>query len=196
VGGTAGAMWDSERALIDTRRAGSAKIGTGEGHRVADEADEMQTDRWPLRLAVPADADEVARLLHDFNVEFATPTPEVEVLGDRLRRLLADEAAFAILAGRPAVAVALVTLRPNVWFEGPVALLDELYVEPHLRGCGIGATIIELLVTTAGSRGVALIEINVDEGDTDARRFYERHGFAATEPGSTERAFYYFRELT
>jgi GNAT superfamily N-acetyltransferase len=147
-------------------------------------------------VALPTDADEVARLLHDFNVEFATATPGAEVLGHRLRRLLADEATFAILAGRPAVAVALVTLRPNVWFEGPVALLDELYVEPHLRGCGIGTTIIDLLVTTVGSRGVALVEINVDEGDTDARRFYERHGFAATEPGSTERALYYFRELT
>ena len=42
---------------------------------------------------------------------------------------------------------------------------------------------------------VDLIEINVDEGDVDAQRFYERHGFSSTEPGSTERAFYYSQEL-
>lgn len=38
-------------------------------------------------------------------------------------------------------------------------------------------------------------QINVDEGDVDAQRFYERHGVAATDPASDERAFYYAREL-
>ena len=46
------------------------------------------------------------------------------------------------------------------------------------------------------ARGVELIEINVDEGDVDAQRFYQRHGFSATEPATGERAFYYARELT
>lgn len=151
---------------------------------------------WPPRLATVDDADEVARLLHDFNVEFDTPTPGVDVLAARLRVLLADEATFAILAGAPAVAVALVTLRPNVWYRGPVALLDELYVVPALRGRGVGSGVMELLLSTARTRDVALVEINVDEGDIGAQRFYERHGFAATDPGSTERAFYYARELS
>jgi hypothetical protein len=57
-------------------------------------------------------------------------------------------------------------------------------------------TFIAIAPDTA-ERSVSLVEINVDEGDVDARRFYERHGFAATEPGSPERAlYYYFRELT
>jgi hypothetical protein len=29
----------------------------------------------PVRLATPGDADDLARLLHDFNVEFDTPSP-------------------------------------------------------------------------------------------------------------------------
>jgi GNAT superfamily N-acetyltransferase len=151
--------------------------------------------RWLPRLATPADAADVALLLHDFNVEFDTPSPGVDMLAPRLRRLLAGDETFAILVGRPSVAVALVTLRPNVWFAGPVALLDELYVVPSWRGRGVGSAVIELLLSTARGRSVALVEINVDEGDTGARRFYERHGFAASEPGSTERALYYFREL-
>ena len=151
--------------------------------------------RWWSRLARVNDAEVVAGLLHDFNVEFDAPTPGVEVLASRLRMLLAGERTLAIIAGRPAVAVALVTLRPNVWYEGPVALLDELYVAPDSRGRGIGSEIVDLLLSVAGERAVALVEINVDEGDTDARRFYERHGFAGTSPGSTERALYYYREL-
>ena len=59
-----------------------------------------------------------------------------------------------------------------------VALLDELYVVPPLRGRGIGTAIVEVLVTTARQRAYDLVEINVDEGDVDARRFYERHGGA------------------
>jgi GNAT superfamily N-acetyltransferase len=147
------------------------------------------------RLATVADAAEVARLLHDFNTEFDTPSPGVGVLAPRLQTLLAGDSTFAILAGTPSVAVALITVRPNVWYAGRVALLDELYVEPSRRGQGIGTGIIELLVATCQQRGVDLIEINVDQADVDAQRFYERHGFAGVDPDTGDRAFYYFREL-
>ncbi|MGD9704604.1 MAG: GNAT family N-acetyltransferase [Acidimicrobiia bacterium] len=152
--------------------------------------------RWKARLATAEDADDVARLLHDFNTEFGSPSPGAEVLAARLRVLFASDETFAILAGAPAVAVALVTLRSNVWYQGRVALLDELYVVPRLRGHGIGSAIIAELLSISRGRRVALIEINVDEGDLDAQRFYERHGFSPTERDSTERAFYYAQELT
>jgi len=155
----------------------------------------MGVDGRHPRLAMVDDADEVARLLHDFNTEFGTPTPGAAVLAARLRVLLAGEATLAILVGTPSVAVALITRRPNVWYDGPVALLDELYVEPDLRGQGIGSAVVELLLATARATGVDLIEINVDEGDVDAQRFYERHGFSATDADSNERALYYAREL-
>ncbi|HET7489956.1 MAG TPA: GNAT family N-acetyltransferase [Acidimicrobiales bacterium] len=150
---------------------------------------------WRPRLATPADAGEVARLLHDFNTEFATPSPGTGVLEGRLVHLLAGDRIFAVLAGAPAVAVALATLRPNVWYAGPVALLDELYVAPPLRGRGIGSAVLALVMSTAVARGAELVEINVDEGDTGARRFYERHGFSAGDPDSGEQALYYWHEL-
>lgn len=153
-------------------------------------------DHWQSRLATAGDADEVARLLHDVNVEFDRSTPGVEVLAGRLRGLLAGDETFAIVSGTPAVAVALVTLRPNVWYPGAVALLDECSVVPGRRGQGVGSQVIERVLAEADARSVSMVEINVDEGDVDAQRFYERHGFAATEPGSHERALSYFRELT
>ena len=156
----------------------------------------MDREERTTRLATPDEAEEVARLLHDFNREFDTPSPGVEVLASRLRRLLAGDETIAILAGAPAVGVGLVTFRPNVWYAGRVALLDELYVVPRLRSQGIGGAIVGHLLSLAREGDVDLVEINVDEGDVDAQRFYERHGFSATEPGSTERAFYYFQELT
>jgi GNAT superfamily N-acetyltransferase len=89
--------------------------------------------------------------------------------------------------GEPAVADALVTLRPNVWLEGTVATLHELYVVPRPRGRGFGTGVLQRVAEAALASGRA-IEINVDEGDVDAQRFYERHGFSL-ESDTQERAF-------
>src|SRR3954453_856122 len=148
-----------------------------------------------VRVADAGDADAAAALLHAFNVEFATPTPEPDVLATRLRGMLRRDDVVLLLAAAPPVALALMTFRPVVWDAGPVALLDELYVRPDLRGRGIGARLLRRAVDAARGPGAETVEINVDEGDTAARRFYERHGFALTEPGRDERAFFYSRRL-
>jgi GNAT superfamily N-acetyltransferase len=138
----------------------------------------------------------VARLLDAFNREYHTPTPGPEVLAIRLQRLLAGGEVIALLAGDPAVAVALVTLRPNVWYDGPVDLLDELYVAPRLRRRGVGSALLAAAEAVIRARGAEILEINVDGQDIDARRFYERHGYTNTEPGQDQPLLYYYRELT
>ncbi|WP_062522336.1 GNAT family N-acetyltransferase [Demequina silvatica] len=148
-----------------------------------------------IRTAGPGDAAEVARLLDAFNREFDTPTPGPAVLAVRLERLLTAGDTLALLAGERAIGVALATYRTNVWHDGPVALLDELYVHPEHRDRGTGTELIEALVADARSRGCALIEVNVDEDDGDALRFYARHRFALMQPDTGERAFYLSREL-
>ncbi len=90
---------------------------------------------------------------------------------------------------------ALLTLRPNVWHDGPVTLLDELYVVPGLRSQGLGTALLRAAEETTRQRGGELLEINVDGDDVDARRFYERHGYRNSEPRSDEQLLYYFREL-
>lgn len=149
-----------------------------------------------VRRATATEAEIVARLLDDFNREFDTPTPGTDVLATRLRELLAQGDVVALLAGDPAVGVGLLTLRPNVWYAGPVGLLDELYVVPHLRGQAIGTALLQAAEDIVCGRGGQVLEINVDGDDTAARRFYERHGYRNSEPGTDEQLLYYFRELT
>ena len=146
------------------------------------------------RAAVP-DAPVVAALLDAFNREFDTPTPGEAVLADRLRRLLPGGDVVALLGGEPAVGLALVTLRPNVWYEGPVGLLDELYVAPAHRSRGLGTLLLQAAEQVVRERDGEALEINVDGDDVDARRFYERHGYRNSEAGSDEPLLYYFREL-
>jgi GNAT superfamily N-acetyltransferase len=148
-----------------------------------------------VRAAQAGDAAVVAQLLHDFNTEYDTPSPGSSVLAPRLEHLLAGDQVFALLVDEPPTGVALVTLRPNVWFAGPVGLLDELYVVPALRGRGRGTALLGAVEREVRARGGELLEINVDGDDVAARRFYELQGYRNSETGSDEPLLYYFREL-
>lgn len=142
-----------------------------------------------------AEAATVAGLLDAFNREYSTLTPGLAVLATRLRRLLAGREVIALLAGDPAVAVALLTLRSNVWYEGPVALLDKLYVAPELRGRGVGSTLLMAAEAMSQERGGELLEINVDV--TTSTPTASTNGTATPTPSRarTSRFFYYYRQL-
>lgn len=149
-----------------------------------------------VRPAVSAqDVEDVAQLLDAFNREFDAPTPGPETIATRLARLLAGTSTFALLVGEPAVGVALVTLRPNVWYDGLVALLDELYVVPEHRNLGLGTSLLRAAEAEVRDRAGEVLEINVDGEDTDARRFYERHGYVHHDEWASEPSLMYFREL-
>jgi GNAT superfamily N-acetyltransferase len=148
------------------------------------------------RLATVTEAGTVACLLDRFNREFDTPTPGVAVLTARLQRLLAGPSMFAILTGESAVGVALVSLRANAWYDGPVALLDELFVVSEHRNRGRGMQLLRAAEAEVRRRGGEVLEINLDGQDADTRRFYRRHGYTNVEPGQTEPMLYYYKELT
>ena len=153
-------------------------------------------DGVDIRLVFDSeDTVAAAELLDAFNREFGAPTPGVEAISGRLAPLLADERTFALLAGHPAVGIALVTLRTNVWYDGLVGLLDELYVVPAERNRGLGTALLQAAETEVLARGGEVLEIGVDGEDVDAQRFYERHGYVHHDDWSNEPSRMYFREL-
>jgi GNAT superfamily N-acetyltransferase len=121
----------------------------------------------------------LGRLLHDFNVEFESPTPSVSELTTRFAALLARPDQLALVSGgfEEPTGFAYLTLRLSPYYDGPVALLEELYVVPPLRDRGIGTALLTTAMDLVRARGAAEMQINVDEVDVDTRRFYERHGF-------------------
>ena len=150
-----------------------------------------------VRRATVADAGVLGRLLWDFNTEFDSETDDADVLSGRFSRILALPEILAVLAeddgedGGEAVGFALVSLRPAIWFDGPVAQLEELYVVPRLRDRGIGTLVLDLCRELARGLGSPEMHINVDEVDADTRRFYERHGFRNIEDGTDYRMLCY-----
>ena len=124
-------------------------------------------------------------MLWDFNTEFETETDDADVLAERFARILELPEIVAVLAedDGEAVGFALVSLRPAIWFDGPVSQLEELYVVPTLRSGGIGTQVLALCRRLVRDLGSPEMHINVDEVDVDTRRFYERHGFVNIEDG-------------
>ena len=150
------------------------------------------TDAAPsvVRRATAADSATLGRLLWDFNTEFDSPTDPADVLAARFRRLLERDDVIALVAGE-ADGFALVTMRPAIWFDGPVSQLEELYVVPALRDRGIGTAILTQARRLVREHGSPEMHINVDEVDADTRRFYERHGFVNIEEGADYRMLCY-----
>ena len=148
------------------------------------------------RLATADDAELCARMLHDFNVEFDTPTPDVDFLTGRLRHLVASGAAAIVLGGEPPLGLGVLFFRPSLYNEGFEVYLAELYVVPEHRDRGIGGAIMATAMDLARERGGTDMQIGVDEPDVDTRRFYERLGFRNHDPEDAEaRMFFYEREL-
>lgn len=121
-------------------------------------------------------------------------SPEVlETLGaeeswSRRRRLyrewLRSPRAFVLGAveGERLVGYALVTVEPNevlgdTWQAGDrIAELQTLVVDPAARSLGVGALLMRAVEGRLRQQGIVDLVLAVVSANTDAVRFYERHG--------------------
>ena len=154
-----------------------------------------------IRLATPADAGSLGRMLYEFNTGFESATPTADEAARRFGDLLARDDVLAVVASPGSsdaptdVGFALLTLRPTPYSDHPLAQLEELYIRPDLRGRGVGAAIITRSLFEVVARRCEEMLINVDADDLGARRFYERHGFTDRDPDSGSGMRCYLRQL-
>jgi GNAT superfamily N-acetyltransferase len=68
------------------------------------------------------------------------------------------------------------------WFdhERGVAQLWGMWVDPGVRGAGVGGRLVVAVREWAASVGARFVRLGVIEGETDAGAFYERLGFVRT----------------
>jgi ribosomal protein S18 acetylase RimI-like enzyme len=148
------------------------------------------------RLAGPADAADIGRLLHDFNLGYDDPTPGPERLAGRVGALLEEGQTAVLLVGAGPDGLAVLRFRPAIFSEGLECYLAELYVAPEMRGRGLGRALLEEAVAFARGRGADYMDLNTGEQDVAARALYESVGFSRTE-GKPDGplSYYYEREL-
>jgi ribosomal protein S18 acetylase RimI-like enzyme len=153
-------------------------------------------DDHRVRRAGVADAEAIARLLHDFNTEFGEPTPGVAALTERIRELLDGDEITVLLGGDGPDGLALLRFRPALWSRTLDCYLEELYVVPDRRGRGLGRALMEAAMDAARDAGAAHMDLGTAETDTAARALYESLGFSNRE-GKPDGPlnFFYEREL-
>ena len=149
-----------------------------------------------VRLATPADAEAIGRLLHDFNREFEDQTPGPAKLAERVRELLDGGHIVVLVSGTEPDGVAVMYFRPSLWTQALECYLAELYVVPERRGHGLGRALLDAAVVLARDTGADYMCLATSEDDVAARALYERTGFSHREGDPEGPAmFFYEREL-
>jgi ribosomal protein S18 acetylase RimI-like enzyme len=147
-----------------------------------------------VRRAQVEDADAIARLLYDFNVEYDEPTPEPPQLAARIRELMGLDT-IVLLAGDGPDGLAVLRLRLSIWSSGKECYLAELYVAPERRGQGLGRALMETAIETARQEGADWMDLGTSEDDVAARALYESLGFINREGPEGPITYFYEREL-
>ena len=146
-----------------------------------------------VRVATPADAEAIGRLLHDFNSEFGDATPGAAKLAERVRDLLGGGQIAVLVGGAGPDGVAVLSLRPSLWTEALECYLAELYVVPGRRGEGLGRALLDAAIGLARDAGADYMCLATSDGDVAARALYESSGFSHRE-GDPEGPVMYFYE--
>jgi ribosomal protein S18 acetylase RimI-like enzyme len=147
-----------------------------------------------VRRAGVDDADNVARLLHDFNVEFDEPTPDPPALAERIREVMGADT-IVLLAGDGPDGLAVLRFRLSLWSSAKECYLAELYVGPARRGKGLGRALMETAIAVARQEGADWMDLGTSEDDVAARALYESLGFINREGPEGPITYFYEREL-
>ena len=145
-----------------------------------------------VRLAGPADAEPVGRLLHDFNTEYDDVTPGPQRLAERVRELMASGDTAVLIGGPGPDGLAVLRFRLSIWTEGLECYLAELYVVPERRGHGLGRALMQAAIEEARARGADYMDLGTSEDDVAARALYESLGFVNREGGPDGPIAYYY----
>jgi len=84
------------------------------------------------------------------------------------------EGAMAFVDGKPA-AIAHFRSMPRPMAGAEIGFLDDLYVDPEVRGNRIGARMLEHLADIGRARGWAIIRWLTGDDNYRARTLYDRH---------------------
>ena len=128
-----------------------------------------------VRAVTPADEPRWRELWAGYNAFYEAKVPE-SITQATWRRIL-DPA--APIVGRVAVVDARVVgfsnsvLHESTWAAGPVCYLEDLFVDPAMRGSGVGRMLLQDLVGLARQHGWPTLYWHTRGNNSTARRLYD-----------------------
>jgi GNAT superfamily N-acetyltransferase len=129
-----------------------------------------------IRSVLPNDQPAWQRLWHGY-CEFYGASLRDEVTQHTWKRILdPDSAIMCVLAeseGR-VVGFAHCVVHENTWEIQPVCYLEDLYVDPAVRGQGIGSALLEWLRNAMRAEGWARLYWVTHKDNAAARALYDR----------------------
>ena len=132
-----------------------------------------------VRGAAPDDVPELIGLVRD-HAAFERAAPPHPQLGIRLPGLLFGPAprlrAFVAATPDGLVGYATASREVQTWQATDFVHLDCLFVAATHRGSGTGRLLLGAVVDFARSEGVAEVQWQTPQWNTDAARFYDRQG--------------------
>jgi GNAT superfamily N-acetyltransferase len=136
-----------------------------------------------IRLARPGDIPQLLTLIRrywDFEGIEGFAALRIELV---LKELLAGPVTRAAIwvaeSQGSLVGYLIVVLVMSVEHQGLMGEIDEFFVSPATRSHGTGARLLAAAEADLLRRGCVRLQLQLAIGNTRARSFYERHGYAA-----------------
>jgi len=142
---------------------------------------DMTSSRAKVRIRPIEDGDQAAwRQLWTAYLSFYESTVPDDVYHHTFARLIGDDSQdfsgmIADLDGR-AVGLAHFLFHRHCWKVKDVCYLQDLFVEPGVRGLGVGHALIQSVYDAADAAGARDVYWLTQENNTTARKLYDRMG--------------------
>jgi GNAT superfamily N-acetyltransferase len=154
--------------------------------------------RWWLRDAVPADADDIERLVRELAAYEREPDAVVATAADFAAALSGEQPLVRCIvaevdepgagASRPVVAgMALWFVTFSTWRGRHGLWLEDLFVRPEYRRLGLGRALLARLAAIAVERRYERLEWNVLDWNAPALDFYQSLGAEALDTWTVHR---------
>jgi len=149
----------------------------------------MQSNATPsgsfrVRAAAPVDVAALMRLKRQLAQSEDSLHAVRATTADWLRDGFGANAGFTAFVAETEVAstesvigMATCSRRIITGWSGPVIFLQDLFVEPHYRRCGVARALTARVAAYARELGSPIVELTV-RADNPALNFYQRSGFA------------------
>jgi GNAT superfamily N-acetyltransferase len=132
-------------------------------------------------VAAREEARTVARLMTAFRDDLGHSWPSDNAFRAGVERLLEDPGAEFVIgspdADSPPAGIVALRFRHSLWTAADDCLVEDVFVEEHARGTGLGRALVGFALDRARERGCRRAELDVNEDNEPALRLYESLGF-------------------